>query len=187
MSNHNQEPTRECCELCKKEVVHSDWFNDERPCSHNCHSIKPPECEHELSNVVMNHPSGVKVGDKMCLKCNEVFVSPELSWGDELIEKSFLLNVLDGIDIADEQMGNKGGGTKAIRFALQSRIGIDLAKEREQAFNSGRASMVVEVREWMEKNIANIEKLSDKNSMKECTLLVFNELLQALKNKETKE
>lgn len=129
MSNHNQEPTRECCELCKKEVVHSDWFNDERPCSHNCHSIKPPECEHELSNVVMNHPSGVKVGDKMCLKCNEVFVSPELSWGDELIEKSFLLNVLDGIDIADEQMGNKGGGTKAIRFALQSRIGIDFAKD----------------------------------------------------------
>lgn len=37
-------------------------------------------------------------------------------------ERQFILNVLDGVDIADEQIGNKGGGTKAIRFALQSRI-----------------------------------------------------------------
>jgi len=37
-------------------------------------------------------------------------------------ERRFVLNVLDGIDIADEQMGNKTGGTKAIRIALQSRI-----------------------------------------------------------------
>ena len=37
-------------------------------------------------------------------------------------ERQFILNVLDGIDIADEKMGNNGGGTKAIRFALQSRV-----------------------------------------------------------------
>lgn len=37
-------------------------------------------------------------------------------------ERQFILNVLDGIDIADEQMGNKTGGTKAIRQALQSRV-----------------------------------------------------------------
>ncbi len=36
-------------------------------------------------------------------------------------ERQFILNILDGIDIADEQMGNKGGGTKAIRLALASR------------------------------------------------------------------
>lgn len=36
--------------------------------------------------------------------------------------KQFVLNILDGIDEADEEMGNKGGGTKAIRFALASRI-----------------------------------------------------------------
>lgn len=35
--------------------------------------------------------------------------------------KQFVLNVLDGIDQADEQLGNKGGGTKAIRFALKNR------------------------------------------------------------------
>jgi hypothetical protein len=35
--------------------------------------------------------------------------------------KQFVLNVLDGVDIADEQMGNTYGGTKAIRHALQSR------------------------------------------------------------------
>lgn len=36
-------------------------------------------------------------------------------------ERQFILNVLDGIDIADKQMGIVGG-TKAIRLALQSRI-----------------------------------------------------------------
>lgn len=35
-------------------------------------------------------------------------------------ERRFILNVLDGIDTADEAMGVLGG-TKAIRFALQSR------------------------------------------------------------------
>jgi hypothetical protein len=37
-------------------------------------------------------------------------------------ERQFILNVLDGIDIADREMGNTGGGTKAIRLTLQSRI-----------------------------------------------------------------
>lgn len=37
-------------------------------------------------------------------------------------QKQFTLNILDGIDIADKQMGNIGGGTEAIRFALKSRI-----------------------------------------------------------------
>lgn len=36
--------------------------------------------------------------------------------------KQFVLNILDGVDIADQQMGNKGGGTLAIRHALNSRI-----------------------------------------------------------------
>lgn len=36
-------------------------------------------------------------------------------------EYRFMLNILDGIDIADEQMGIVGG-TKAIRHALQSRM-----------------------------------------------------------------
>lgn len=37
-------------------------------------------------------------------------------------ERQFILNILDGIDKADEEMGNRGGGTKAIRHALESRI-----------------------------------------------------------------
>lgn len=37
-------------------------------------------------------------------------------------ERQFILNILDGIDIADEEMGNNGGETKAIRLALKSRI-----------------------------------------------------------------
>jgi hypothetical protein len=40
----------------------------------------------------------------------------------QLEYKQFILNVLKGIDIADKQMGNKGGGTKAIRLAIKSRI-----------------------------------------------------------------
>lgn len=37
-------------------------------------------------------------------------------------ERQFILNILDGVDIADKEMGNTGGGTRAIRHALQSRI-----------------------------------------------------------------
>lgn len=36
-------------------------------------------------------------------------------------ERQFILNILDGVDEADRQLDNTGGGTKAIRFALQSR------------------------------------------------------------------
>lgn len=205
---NNQEPTRECCEKCRAYARTNEDLTSyvvptciDKQCPF-CHSIKPPKelCEKCMRGEATCPDCSIKPPvEKVCICVESSYGrqfkdcpihdfskwnTPELSWGDELVEKSFLSNILDGIDIADEQMGNKGGGTKAIRFALQSRIGIDLAKEREQAFNSGRASMVVEVREWMEKNIANIEKLSDKNSMKECTLLVFNELLQALKNKE---
>lgn len=44
----------------------------------------------------------------------------------EQSERQFILNVLDGIDIADRNSGDIVGGTKAIRFALQSRILPDL-------------------------------------------------------------
>lgn len=37
-------------------------------------------------------------------------------------EHQFFLNILNGIDITDKQMGNTGGGTEAIRLALKSRI-----------------------------------------------------------------
>lgn len=36
-------------------------------------------------------------------------------------EIAFILNILDGIDIADEQTQNVGGGTKAIRMAIMAR------------------------------------------------------------------
>lgn len=49
----------------------------------------------------------------------------------EIMEREyrFIINILDGVDIADEQLGNKGGGTKAIRLALQSRNGASLTPE----------------------------------------------------------
>lgn len=37
-------------------------------------------------------------------------------------ERQFILNILDGIDLADKEMKNEGGSTKAIRFALKNRI-----------------------------------------------------------------
>lgn len=37
-------------------------------------------------------------------------------------ERQFILNILDGIDRADHEIGNGGGGTWTIRQALQSRI-----------------------------------------------------------------
>lgn len=51
----------------------------------------------------------------------KAFILSELARAVEE-ERQFVLNVLDGVDVADEQMGNKGGGTKAIRHALASRV-----------------------------------------------------------------
>lgn len=51
-------------------------------------------------------------------------------------ERQFILNILDGVDIADEQMGNTGGGTKAIRMAIDCSIikeHIYTMKEIQQA------------------------------------------------------
>lgn len=56
-----------------------------------------------------------------CPECNLKAYNAGYKKGQEE-ERQFILNILDGVDIADEQMGNKGGGTKAIRFALQNRI-----------------------------------------------------------------
>lgn len=36
--------------------------------------------------------------------------------------KQFILNLLDGVEEADKAMNNKGGGTLAIRHAINSRI-----------------------------------------------------------------
>lgn len=43
-------------------------------------------------------------------------------------ERQFILNILDGVDIADKEMGATNT-TKAIRFALQSRI-LSTPKEK---------------------------------------------------------
>lgn len=71
----------------------------------------------EYGQLFMKSPSNELAGDS---KCQEVILLIEKQIKEE--ERQFILNVLDGIDIADEQMGNKTGGTKAIRLALQSRI-----------------------------------------------------------------
>ena len=63
-----------------------------------------------------------------------------LSFIDTLIGKrvgdidAFLKNVLRGVDIADREMGNTHGGTKAIRMALISRglLSPDSPKRNEE-------------------------------------------------------
>lgn len=66
--------------------------------------------------------------DAVCSVCKsgiKVFIRQEISSAVSQAleeERQFILNVLDGIDEADRQMNNTGGGTLAIRHALQSRI-----------------------------------------------------------------
>lgn len=73
---------------------------------------------------------GMDIDGRICQKCGgSEYRYPE--WVIKLItqthnkaleeERQFILNVLDGIDEADRQMGNTGGGTEAIRLALKSR------------------------------------------------------------------
>lgn len=56
-------------------------------------------------------------------RMQEIIQELETSIRKEVVaeERQFILNVLDGIDIADKEMGVIGG-TQAIRFALQSRV-----------------------------------------------------------------
>lgn len=56
---------------------------------------------------------------KRMLAANEAYKAGYIKATEEY--KQFILNILDGIDIADEQVGVTGG-TKAIRLAIQSRI-----------------------------------------------------------------
>lgn len=37
-------------------------------------------------------------------------------------ERAFLMNILDGIDIADKSVNNRGGGTEAVRLLLKTRV-----------------------------------------------------------------
>ena len=69
------------------------------------------KCPHELKDLPLNELNGVL----------KDFIAKTLSTARKE-ERQFILNILDGIDEADRQMGNKGGGTEAIRFALKSRL-----------------------------------------------------------------
>lgn len=58
--------------------------------------------------------------EPLCPECNMVAYDKGCKDGAEQ-ERQFILNLLDGQDIADKELGVIGG-TKAIRFALSSRI-----------------------------------------------------------------
>lgn len=74
--------------------------------------------EDGLINKYSFYPDGEEKSTPDALK---LFITKVLSTARKE-ERQFILNILDGIDEADRQMGNKGGGTKAIRFALKSRL-----------------------------------------------------------------
>lgn len=78
----------------------------------------------QLKSEVIKTKKGEKVYEKEMkrLKKRRQFCS---CYDEGIIEgakeyRQFILNVLDGIDIADKELG--GGGTKAIRLAIKSRI-----------------------------------------------------------------
>lgn len=60
-----------------------------------------------------------EVGALLKLVADQVELAEKRMWEEE---RQFILNVLEGIDLADESLENKGCGTEAIRFALQSRV-----------------------------------------------------------------
>lgn len=82
-----------------------------------CNCMLCKEGEHEFSTTA-DYMKGfiLRLLEAECAKVREE-------------EHQFFLNILDGVDIADAQMGNTGGGTKAIRFALQSRSPKGTGKE----------------------------------------------------------
>ena len=80
----------------------------------------------ELFEKLRYIPSGLGCMDEGCEGC--AYEEKERKEVEEQIvalvrkeERQFILNILDGIDIADKEMGVIGG-TQAIRQALESRI-----------------------------------------------------------------
>ena len=82
--------SKKCYTDCDEEGEHTDECGCKK-----CKSISPlpEECKHDWSKVVMNHPSGTKIGDKMCTKCNLVEPLPEEKDLVDWEEKEYLANL----------------------------------------------------------------------------------------------
>lgn len=132
----SKEQENKCCEKCYREgevvIV----------CGCPCHSPQPheqlKEWEKQFDLLFADEDSRDFINDTVRTKVKHFIValvqeniSQALekkerevdekwrSWHEQ--DRQFIENVLDGVDIADEQMGNTGGGTKAIRLALKFR------------------------------------------------------------------
>ena len=87
-----------------------------------------PKCGRNLMlEIVLMSQAGIKLKSNLKGSKNRITKTIEeekrksFKEGQE-VERQFILNILDGIDIADKEIGLTGGGTKAIRFALKNRI-----------------------------------------------------------------
>lgn len=77
------------------------------------------ESYHPIEKVLTDFKNGATYSDS--IEKIQTILEQAITVGKK-DERQFILNILDGINKADEEMGNKGGGTKAIRLALQSRL-----------------------------------------------------------------
>lgn len=65
-------------------------------------------------------PTMKNLDRELCINFIKNLLSQEITKARE-DEHQFFLNILNGIDQTDKEMGNEQGGTRAIRFALKSR------------------------------------------------------------------
>lgn len=127
MNNMKDPETKEeLCKRCKIGYVGITVLNNDGlcfPCETELRKIKfdsaPPETSSWEEEFRKLPHYKIFLEDQIAFIRN--LASSEYKRGQQE-ERQFILNILDGIDIADKEMGNKGGGTKAIRHALQSRI-----------------------------------------------------------------
>ena len=211
----NQEPTRECCEKCRAYARTNEDLTSyvvptciDKQCPF-CHSIKPPvedKCYscggkgyytqmygevgsddfvgggYEISPTIHKKPCSackgtgkkLKQEDKEeCKGCKKYFMdcicelSPELSWEEEFDEK---------IKVPWGNHSNLGIEIKAF-----------IKSQKEKSFNSGRAS-IVEIIEGMKKRKNGLKHFGGNGYFNQQGYnQALDDILQALKNKETKE
>ena len=112
---HNQDCTREeWVRADEREKITFERLSELKQCP-QCHTMKAFSTNICFRCLDINEAERiVKVGYDSMLDQKIMEAVAE--------ERQFVLNILDGIDVADKETGNKGGGTLAIRHALNSRI-----------------------------------------------------------------
>lgn len=105
------------------------------------------------------------VGVTNLVKSHEKELAIKILEGVKLMAEAqelFILNVLNGVDVADAQMQNEGGGTKAIRQMLLSRVLLSsLLREQIKSIENDELVVRIPLTQPVNNPYEDTERLTD--------------------------